>query len=456
MALRKSASNHRIMLYQFLKIKKTLLITGDVLVFYFALVFTLLLRYGASLGDMLSGHLFYFTLILPLLLLIFYVNGLYDFKKIGNFPIFYFAVIKSAIFNFFILSVYFYFIPPWVASITPKTNLIIFSLVFAALFSCWRYGFALMLQSPKLKKRAITIVSSDQQAVLTKEIAAHPEFGYALERAFDRHETGEIKKILTGRPIQTVILSGDAYGDGDLIKTLYGYRNREREFVSVKEFYEKVMQKIPLFAVDEIWFLENIGEEKLLYDFLKRAIDIFLALVFGIMLAVLTLPIALAIKLDSRGPVFYRQKRVGKGGKEFVFIKFRSMIENAEPNGAAWTEENDTRVTRIGRIMRKIRIDELPQVVNILKDEMSFIGPRPERPEFQKALKEKIPFYEERNLVKPGLTGWAQTMYRYTSSIDDSLEKIQYDLYYVKNRSLSLDMAIIIKTINIILAGTGR
>ena len=156
------------------------------------------------------------------------------------------------------------------------------------------------------------------------------------------------------------------------------------------------------------------------------------------------LVVAVAIKLDSRGPVFYRQKRVGKNGRLFRIVKFRSMREGAEEDsGPVWAKTTDPRATRVGRILRKLRLDEIPQFINVLRGEMNFIGPRPERPEFVEQLGEMLPYYMQRHLIKPGLTGWAQIRYRYGASVEDTMQKLQYDLYYVKNRSLLLDAIIV-------------
>ena len=171
----------------------------------------------------------------------------------------------------------------------------------------------------------------------------------------------------------------------------------------------------------------------------------------------LMLLVALAIKLDSPGSVFYTQVRTGLHGKPFGVYKFRSMYQDAEKRGGAqWAKERDPRITRVGRWLRLTRIDELPQIVNVLRGEMSLIGPRPERPEFDVKLKQKIPYYDVRYLVKPGITGWAQVMYPYGASIEDAYEKLAYDLYYIKNYSFWLDLAIALKTVRVVLFGKGR
>jgi len=167
--------------------------------------------------------------------------------------------------------------------------------------------------------------------------------------------------------------------------------------------------------------------------------------------------IALAIKLDSRGPVFYTQKRIGKNGRLFQLIKFRTMIENAERKGPQWTAEKDNRVTDVGKILRKLRVDELPQLWNVLRDDMSFVGPRPERPEFIQTLEKEVPFYQMRHLVKPGLTGLAQINGPLLgASVADSLEKLQYDLYYIRQRSVVIDFDILFKTIPVVIGRKGH
>ncbi|HYX15304.1 MAG TPA: exopolysaccharide biosynthesis polyprenyl glycosylphosphotransferase, partial [Nostoc sp.] len=189
---------------------------------------------------------------------------------------------------------------------------------------------------------------------------------------------------------------------------------------------------------------------------LKRVVDLILILFLLVLVAPLLLLVALVIRLDSPGPVLYSQQRSGLYGKPFRVYKFRSMYQDAEKLGAQWASQRDPRITRVGYWLRLLRIDELPQIWNVLQGEMSLIGPRPERPEFDVKLKEAIPYYEVRYLVKPGITGWAQVMYPYGASIEDAYEKLSYDLYYIKNYSIWLDLAIAFKTIRVVLLGKGR
>jgi lipopolysaccharide/colanic/teichoic acid biosynthesis glycosyltransferase len=166
--------------------------------------------------------------------------------------------------------------------------------------------------------------------------------------------------------------------------------------------------------------------------------------------------VTICIKIDSRGPIFYTQERVGENGDIFNVIKFRTMVENAEKTtGAVWARENDPRITRVGRILRRYRIDEMPQFINVFKGEMSVIGPRPERPEFVDILEKELPYYSIRYALKPGVTGWAQVHYSYSGTVEESMEKLEYDLFYIKNRSFKLDIFIILKTIKIVILGRG-
>jgi len=188
---------------------------------------------------------------------------------------------------------------------------------------------------------------------------------------------------------------------------------------------------------------------------MKRLLDIFAASLGILLLLPLGLIVAALIRLDSRGPIFYRQTRVGLHGQPYVMWKFRSMTQDAESEGVRWAALGDPRVTRVGRWLRKWRIDELPQLVNVLKGEMSLVGPRPERPVFVQELRGYIPFYDVRHTVRPGITGWAQIRFGYTASADDTHVKLQYDLYYVKNLSFFLDLRILFETIRVVVAGEG-
>lgn len=229
------------------------------------------------------------------------------------------------------------------------------------------------------------------------------------------------------------------------------------EVVDAPTFYELVEGKLMLEEVTPGWIIFSSGFRRTaLVDIYKRSVDILLSLA-GLVIAAPFFPlIALAIKLDSPGPLFFTQVRVGSGEKPFRLYKFRSMCRDAEKEGAVWAAKNDARVTRVGKCLRNSRIDEIPQLYNVLKGDMSFIGPRPERPEFVEDLKKEIYYYSKRHTIKPGLTGWAQVRYPYGATVDDAKEKLRYDLYYIKNLSVFLDIQIIFETMKVVLFGRGR
>jgi len=221
-------------------------------------------------------------------------------------------------------------------------------------------------------------------------------------------------------------------------------------------FYEHLTGRLQVESLHPSFLIFSEGFKKSkLTMWTKRVSEFALSLIGLILLSPVILVISLLIKIDSRGPVFYKQERAGERGKIFKLIKFRSMVENAEANGPVWAEQDDKRITRVGRWMRKWRLDEVPQMVNVLKGDMSFVGPRPERPFFVEKLRKEIPFYDQRYSVRPGVTGWAQIKYRYGASKEDALEKLKYDLYYIKNLSLLYDLLIIFETIKVVLFWKG-
>jgi exopolysaccharide biosynthesis polyprenyl glycosylphosphotransferase len=215
--------------------------------------------------------------------------------------------------------------------------------------------------------------------------------------------------------------------------------------------------RVSLRAIKPSWFVFSEGfRRSRLQEAIKRVFDLVFATVGLILSLPIMLAVAAAVRLESRGPVIYRQVRVGRMNRNFDVLKFRSMVENAEgANGAQWAAENDPRVTRIGQFLRKYRLDELPQFFNVIRGEMSFVGPRPERPCFVDELRQTIPYYDERHSVRPGITGWAQVRYRYGATVEDSFNKLEYDLFYLKNMSLAFDTAIIFATIRIVMGGMG-
>ncbi|MEA2091163.1 MAG: TIGR03013 family XrtA/PEP-CTERM system glycosyltransferase [Campylobacterota bacterium] len=230
------------------------------------------------------------------------------------------------------------------------------------------------------------------------------------------------------------------------------------EVVDAVTFYEEATGQLKIQDINPDWFIYSTGFSfGDIIRFCKRSLDIFFALI-GIILTLPILPlIALAIKLESPGVVLFSQVRVGENGHDFKIYKFRSMRQDAEAvSGAVWAGEDDPRITRVGNFLRKTRLDEIPQLFNVFMGNMAFVGPRPERPEFISNLEKEIPYYSKRHALKPGVTGWAQVCYPYGASVEDSMMKLKYDLYYVKNFSIFLDLKIILKTVKVVLLGKGR
>ena len=224
-----------------------------------------------------------------------------------------------------------------------------------------------------------------------------------------------------------------------------------------ESFYENLAGKILAENINPSWLIYSDGFRKSrLIRLRKRAGDLVLAGLGLLVSLPLTLLTAVAIKLDSKGPIIYKQERCGQDGRTYKLCKFRSMVDNAELEcGPMWALDDDCRVTTVGKILRKFRLDEIPQMWNVLKGDMSFIGPRPERPEFIEELQKIVPYYSQRHTVKPGITGWAQVSYGYGASVEDALEKLKYDLFYIKNMSAFMDYMIILKTIKIVLQQSG-
>jgi sugar transferase (PEP-CTERM system associated) len=269
--------------------------------------------------------------------------------------------------------------------------------------------------------------------------------------------TTELAEIVRRQHVDRIVVSmGERRGhfpsEQLLDLSLSGHVNIEEG----ASFYERLTGRVNLDMLRPSWLIfSGRGRQKRMSGVARTVLHRGVALVGALASLPVAILTAIIIKLESPGPVLYRQERVGKNGRPFTIMKFRSMRLDAEKDGPVWARSTDDRTTRVGRIIRKIRVDEIPQFWNILKGEMSFVGPRPERPHFVSQLAQEIPFYEQRHLIAPGLTGWAQIKYPYGSSIEDARQKLQYDLYYIKNQSLMLDAAILFETIKTILFGRG-
>src|SRR5439155_3910238 len=283
-----------------------------------------------------------------------------------------------------------------------------------------------------------------------------PVRSVAMTRIVSTHLT--LEQTVAHLAIDEIIVAVREQRGGVLpLRELLECRLAGIQVTDLPRFFERVHGRVPIESLKASWLIYGNGfRQTWLRNVVKRAFDVaVVAVLLPTALPIMGL-IACLIWLDGGAPVIYRQERVGRRGRTFTLLKFRSMTKEAEKDGqASWASVNDARVTAIGRFMRLTRIDELPQLINVLRGEMSFVGPRPERPQFVATLTEKIPFYGVRHSVKPGLTGWAQVRYTYGGNLEESVKKLEYDLYYVKNHSLLLDLLIFVKTIRVVLLGEG-
>ena len=288
-----------------------------------------------------------------------------------------------------------------------------------------------------------------------------PNLSSVLDNEHKLFDGGVISDLsnLSNENWTSIIVSREVKLSDDTTRELISFRLKGVPIYRLPDVFEMLWYKIPSAMLQDDWITFNSGFSILSSGVrlkIKNLTDIAMSSILLLLLSPLLVVIALLIKMESPGPIFYSQFRTGLNGRKFQVHKFRSMYQNAEKEGVQWAKEGDSRITRVGYWLRVLRLDELPQFWNVLKGEMSLIGPRPELPEFDLILKEKISYYDLRYLVKPGITGWAQVLYPYGASVEDAYEKLSYDLYYIKNYSMCLDLAIFFKTIRVVLLGKGR
>lgn len=437
------------------KIRIILLVLGDICALYAALLATLLFRYGAGFyAPFLHQHLVPFSIVFALWIVVFYIAGLYDLRRLRNNLDFLKALALTLFTNAAIAIFFFYLIP--IFGITPKTNLFLFIAIFAAIMVGWRRFFN-RLTATSVPLLRVALVGEGKTAEELFEFVKHnPQFGYEVAAWFRKADLPRGLRTLEGweyfireNRIDFIVIPPQFKKESRLARLCYELLARGVAVRDIPYFYENIFRKVPLAEVNEAWFLEHITNHHRFYDDLKRAGELFFSLVFSMALLPLVALIALVIKCTSRGPVIYAQTRIGRRERPFTLYKFRSMRLDAEKNGPQWKTQGaaDPRLTRFGKFLVRSHLDELPQLWNIIRGELSFVGPRPERPEFVSVLTEKIPYYKIRHVIQPGITGWAQINFRYGGSAEDSFQKLEYDIYYLKNRSLVLDLAIILKTL---------
>lgn len=448
---------------------KLLLIAGDAGCYFLSVVATLLLYpYTAPRPwDFLNQQKIVFILIGVIYFIVLFIADLYDYLQDFRQFINLMHFLISCWIGTLIVILIFYF--PIKGAYVGRSIIIMQAVFFSILASVWRIGFSAIAQIQRLQKRLLIIGAGNAGRYLLNSIHDRPGCGFELVGFVD-DDAAKVGTRHEGLPVL-----GDSSRLSDLIKEyqvslVVTAMSRERSphltnnliqvswdnclLFDLPTFYEFLTGKLPTEYISDNWIFDwSINNSKIYYIRVKRLIDLTLAAVCLVPISPLLLLTALLIKLDSRGPIFFRQERLGQKGKPFQIIKFRTMVQGAENNGQVWTDYNDPRITKVGKVIRKLRLDELPQLLNILRGEMSFIGPRPLA---HTDYMDKIRFYNYRNLVKPGITGWAQVTYPEGLTIDTTEEKLKYDLYYIKNIGLLLDLAIILKTVRTVIFGKGR
>ena len=434
------------------KLATLALFAGDILALYVTLFAVLILRYGGDFyNQFIDLHFLPFTIIFALWVVIFYVAGLYDLRHQRNNLDFIKNLGLTLFINAAFAVFFFYLIPTF--GITPKTNLFLVIVIFAVIEIFWRRAFNKFAASGEAPNRVLLVGNSHTATAneIEKVIKSNPQLGYEIKARFSEEEANSspraLKELANENGVNLVVIPRHLKYNSSLTEKLYELLTLGIEIHDLTNFYELIIKKVPLADLEETWFLENLINRKKFYDQLKRASEFLAALLLFVVLLPIEALIAVIIKITSPGPAIYKQTRVGENGRSFVFYKFRTMPVDAEKDGAKWAAREDKRATAFGRFLRHTHLDELPQLINIMKGDLSFVGPRPERPEFVKILREQIPYYETRLLVRPGVTGWAQINYHKDLTTEDVKEKMQYDIYYIKNRSFVLDMAIILKTL---------
>ncbi len=449
------------------RLKRSILILGDLCLLEACLALTLFIRYGSL--DAWPVHLYPFTIVALLWIIGFYVAGLYDLALGQDALRLFRTYLEGMIANLGIALAFFYLVPFF--GIAPRTNLFLYFAIALLIGYAWRLLFHRLVMSSFQRERVL-FIGAATEAVQVHTLLQQSSLGADLVAAFSTQgdtdprlhlqwitNADELDQQVHTLNIQTVVLGAALEHFPDITNALYKALFDQLTILDRAELEEAATGRIPLSYVNQSWFLQNLNEsEKAWYESFKRFIDILLAIPFALLTLLITPLAALAIRCSSPGPIFYSQTRVGRHGKIFRIWKFRTMQSDAEKDGPRFTAstKTDPRVFPLGRLMRQLRLDELPQIWNVLCGDLSFMGPRPERPEFVDPLTERMPFYNLRHLTRPGLTGWAQVRFLTpTSSLEDNLKKLQYDLYYIKHRSFLLDIAILLKTIGIILRRQG-
>lgn len=429
--------------------KTLLLLIVDIVIIIISLSLTLLIRKPEKFGlSYLGEHLELFAWVYPFWLLMFFIEGLYSlttFKfRSSSLAA---SLLRASVITIFVSAAITYFLPPQLYKVTPKTNLFLSALISFPLLYSWRIFFYRTFSRSSRLKNTVIIGSPSSVDFVVDQIKLKPYLGFKL--------VGTTLPI----PANTEIVAIERHALKDeAYQEVFKKLSSGLEVIDLALFAEMITRKIPLASIDESWFIEYCGYQRSRsFEVLKSILDKSVALTLLVLLTPIALILFPILLVVHGRPIFFKQTRTGIYNKPFTLYKLRTMVVDAEKNGAQWAKPKDARITPLGKVLRKTRLDELPQLINIINGEMSLVGPRPERPEIiESQLSPKIPFYNLRHLVKPGVTGWAQVVFRYGFSEEDSKEKLQYDLFYVKNKSIWLDIVIILKTIKTVITGAGQ
>ncbi|MFC1775608.1 exopolysaccharide biosynthesis polyprenyl glycosylphosphotransferase [Patescibacteria group bacterium] len=437
-----------------------ILLLGDIALLYASLFLMLVLRYGSAPGqDLWAVHFSAFSIIFVIWIVVFFIAGLYEKHTLllkHRLPT---LILNAQAINSVLAIAFFYFIPYF--AIAPKTNLFIQLIISFIAISLWRiYGTQFV--DAKKKQKAILIGSGEEMHNLYKEINNNPRYSLEFVSSVDLDKLEgidfeeEIISKVYSEEITTVVMDLKHENIGPILPKLYNLIFSGVHFLDKYKVYEDVFDRIPLSLIGYNWFLENISSSShVAYDSMKRLMDILISSILMIF-SILVCPfVYIAIKLDDKGPIFFVAERIGKNNTPIKLLKFRTMSVGSKGGGI----EDSPQVTRVGAFLRKARIDEIPQLWNVWKGDISLVGPRPETPALVKVYEEEVPYYAVRHLIKPGLSGWAQMYHEahphHGADVDETKNKLSYDLFYIKNRSIVLDLKIALKTVKTLLSRSG-
>lgn len=453
---------------QHVSLRRVVLLTGDIIAILAALVLSALLRLGPEHGiEYITKHALSIAGSLAIFLVVFYAVGMYERQALTRRHAFYTLPLAGTVIGLIIVILIFYARFHFQVG----RGVLLLSGVFIFLFT-WglRSLYRVVVRSGMLSKNTLIIGDGREASDVANLLRSNPDSGLKIRGVIAARKI-QPGTLLAGLPIvgtidrireltdafeaETLIVATTLSREPAILRALRPLRCTGTEIIDYVTLHELLSQEIPIDHINDEWLMSAAMNSSVIHiRKIKRILDFVTASIGLIIGAPIMLLTAIFIRLDSRGPVLYRQRRAGLDGRIITVLKFRSMRVDAEAgSGAVWAGHGDPRVTRVGRFIRKWRIDELPQLVNVLRGEMSLVGPRPERPEFIETLASAIPFYRERLMVPPGITGWAQVNYPYAASVEAARRKLQYDLYYIKHMSFFLDVLILLRTFKTIIVG---